>query len=143
MKVDTSEVTANLDSLSIELRLALRDGLERYCMLIRDQARQLISQAPKHVDTGALRASITYSVEDSLHGEVYTNTPYAIYVHQGTGLYATEGTHAKRIPWKYYDERRGEWKWTSGITPNPFMKNARDICDNDSYKAECFKGVLE
>lgn len=85
------------------------------------------------VDTGALRNSITHSVDD---GEktayIATNSEYAVYQELGTGKYA-EGGGGRPTPWVYQDAK-GNWHRTSGNKPHPFIKPA--VADHASdYRA--------
>ena len=78
---------------------------------------------PKRVDTGNLRGSIGYVVhknEDTVY--VGTNVEYAVWVHEGTGIYAAEGG-GRQTPWFYKDEK-GKWHFTRGMKPNRFLRNA-------------------
>ena len=47
--------------------------------------------------------------------------PYGIYVHEGTGIYATHG--GRPTPWVYRDANGNFWR-TRGIKPNPFIRKA-------------------
>jgi HK97 gp10 family phage protein len=100
-------------------------ALKQACAYVELKAKE---KAPK--DTGELRNSIIYKVE-GLTGEVGTNLEYAVYVHQGTGLYAFRGagresTEAHPIPWTYFDEEDGQFYTTYGQRANPFLEQALD-----------------
>lgn len=76
-----------------EMARAAGDGAEQQIRIVTNQilnvARRL---AP--VDTGALRASLTARVErrgNDVVGIVGSNLPYALFVHDGTGIYAGRG----------------------------------------------------
>ena len=80
------------------------------------------------VQTGELRRSITSRVTQEptlVQGVVFTNKEYAIYTHQGTGLFAENGDGRKDVPWHYQDAD-GNWHSTSGQKPNPFLERALD-----------------
>ena len=74
------------------------------------------------VDTGNLRSSISHEVDDTT---VYvgTNTKYAPYVEFGTGIYAEGG--GRPTPWRYQDDK-GEWHTTSGMSPQPYLRPSID-----------------
>ena len=78
------------------------------------------------VDTGALRADTrSLGVEivgDEVHGAVGNTSDYAIYHHQGTGIYAVNGD-GRKTPWSYDDPKTGEKIWTKGSKPNPYLKD--------------------
>src|SRR5690625_3780469 len=77
-------------------------------------------------DTGSLQSSLRHggraaSSRATLGGEVFTDVQYAVYVHEGTGIFHSEG---RRTPWVYFDERRGQFVVTRGIPANPFLRDA-------------------
>ena len=78
------------------------------------------------VGTGALRADTrSLGVEivgDEVHGAVGNSLEYAIYHHQGTGIYAVNGD-GRKTPWSYDDPKTGEKIWTKGSKPNPYLKD--------------------
>lgn len=77
------------------------------------------------VDDGVLRNSITYEVDDEKQEcSIGTNLEYAPYVHQGTGIYATNGD-GRKTPWSYQDDE-GNWHTTIGQKPQPFLTPALD-----------------
>ena len=87
-------------------------------------------QAKKNVAStthgnGELANSITSVIHDT-YAEVGTNKKYAVYVHQGTGLFAREGNgRTHDLPWHYQDAE-GNWHSTRGQHPNPFLERALD-----------------
>lgn len=73
------------------------------------------------VDTGRLRNSITFNVDESESSvSIGTNVEYGPYVELGTGKY-TEG--GRPTPWAYQDES-GNTHWTAGNRAKPFLKPA-------------------
>ena len=78
------------------------------------------------VGTGALRADTrSLGVEivgDEVHGAVGNSLEYAIYHHQGTGIYAVNGD-GRKTPWVYEDPKTGEKIYTRGSKPNPYLKD--------------------
>jgi hypothetical protein len=116
----------------------LRRGLH-----VETAAKKNLQTEPRRVDTGRLRASINtqmITVDGAPAVVVGTDVNYAIYVHEGTGLY---GPHAKMIVpvnkkvlrWKTRGagmaarRKAGTGGWTfsqksSGMKANPFLKNA-------------------
>ena len=78
------------------------------------------------VGTGALRADTrSLGVEivgDEVHGAVGNSLEYAIYHHQGTGIYAVNG-NGRKTPWVYEDPKTGEKIYTRGSKPNPYLKD--------------------
>lgn len=105
---------------SAEVLEAMHDAvvraLEKCGLVAEGYAKQL---AP--VDTGNLRNSITYQVDESeLAAYIGTNVEYASYVELGTGKYADGG---RPTPWVYQDDN-GNWHWTAGNPAQPFLAPA-------------------
>lgn len=96
-------------------------ALKEACLLVRRSAMQ---NAPKG-KTGELARSIKHKVE-GLEGIVYSNLEYAPYVEYGTGLFAENGGR-QDVPWCYQDEETGDWIYTSGQNPNPYMRPALNM----------------
>ena len=77
-------------------------------------------------DNGTLRSSIYSEVTEEdgdIVGIVGSTLQYAPYVEYGTGLYADGGLGRKDVPWCYQDAK-GEWWYTSGQNPQPFLNPA-------------------
>lgn len=109
----------------------LRRGLR-----VESQAKRNVSglggTGPKRVDSGRLRASIT-TVLVSRSGKpaviVGTNVKYAIFVHDGTGLYGPRKhrIYPVRAAVLRFRPRGGKVvyaRWTRGMKPNPFLSKA-------------------
>ena len=109
--------------------------LLRRGLLVETQAKRNLGGigGPKRIDTGRLRASINTQVV-TRNGEpgvlVGTNVRYAMWVHDGTGIYGPRG---RRITPKSHKRLRfrpkGQHKYVyarsvAGMRPNPFIKNA-------------------
>ena len=54
-------------------------------------------------------------------------------VEYGTGLFAESGGR-KDVPWCYMDEKTGEFIWTSGQHPKPYMRPALEENKDDIIK---------
>lgn len=118
-----SEVLANLDDFINSLSSRVEACVQEICMDIRNNA---VQNCP--VDTGLLRASISYQTESlatKIEGVVFSSFEYAIYVHQGTGLYAVDGHGRQQVPWVYRTPD-GKYHSTKGQKPNPFLQDAVD-----------------
>lgn len=113
----------NLDSLNFKLDL-LGDpkNVEKF---LRRAGAMVEADAKRNcpVDTGNLRGSITHEVDGDTCA-IGTNVEYAPYVHQGTGIYAADGT-GRQDPWSYQDSA-GNWHTTLGQPPRPFLTSALD-----------------
>jgi HK97 gp10 family phage protein len=75
------------------------------------------------VDTGQLRSRWMREITP-MRGTLRSLTPYAIYVHEGTGIYAKSGSRAKKIPWVY--QSKGRFYTTHGQKAQPFLDEAVD-----------------
>ena len=91
--------------------------------------------APK--DTGEMAESITTQVVQNSKNEIAVRVGptddifYAKYVEYGTGIYAVNGV-GRQTPWVYYNQRWGQFVYTVGNKPQPFIykslvKNAPKI----------------
>lgn len=86
------------------------------------------------VETGNLRNSITYQVDESeLAAYIGTNVEYAPYVELGTGKYAEGG---RPTPWVYRDDN-GNYHWTAGNPAQPFLAPA--VKDH----AQTYRNIIE
>lgn len=135
-KLNTSQIQILLKSSHGPVA---KDIIKR-CIRVESKAKQNISRNPKRVDTGRLRSSITWELRligGKPVGRVGTNVKYARYVHDGTGIYGPYSevirpVHAKALRWKSakYGAKKGKnkgfayAKYTLGMKPNPFLKNA-------------------
>lgn len=88
MLVNLQTVTKELDNLSNDLadKFVYRCGLA-----VEAKAKQL---CPK--DTGQLQGSIKTEMIGPAEAAVGTNVGYAIFVHEGTGIYAKDGVITSR-----------------------------------------------
>lgn len=99
-------------------------AMETACLVVEAEAKK---NCP--VDMGQLRASITSEVEvnkSGITGYIGSNLDYAPYVHNGTGIYALNGS-GRKTPWGY-EAKAGKYKgfhWTHGQRPNQFLENAK------------------
>lgn len=92
----------------------------------------LNNRSPRRVDTGRLRSSITtqlISVSGKPAVRVGTNVIYAIFVHDGTGIYGPKGAYIypkrkKYMSWKSKGGKRVFAVKTKGMKPNPFLADA-------------------
>jgi hypothetical protein len=96
--------------------------------------------SPRRINTGHLRASINTNLlmrPQGLAVRVGTGVSYAIYVHNGTGLYGPKHTlirprFSKVLVFrsKIYGAKKGKYaglvfaRYTRGMKPNPFLTDA-------------------
>lgn len=125
---------------------ALEDNFAQSCANAMRKATLAVESDAKAycpVDTGNLRQSIqsTVEIEESgnVVGYVGSNLEYAVYVHQGTGIYAREGNGRKEVPWGFKG-KNGKMVLTYGIRSTPFIELA--IQNNQDTILRYFKAVL-
>ena len=136
-KVDISELLANIDKLPESLTNALAGAMEISTELVEADA---VDRCPKR--STELSTSIQHEVivnNTAVRGFVGSMSPHAVFVHEGTGLYAKDGNGRKDVPWVYRDEQ-GRFYTTSGQQPNQFLQDAIDA--NKDKILQCFEGVL-
>lgn len=114
-----------------------RDLLKRG-IRVQSKARRNLgggtASGPRRVDTGLLRASISTNLGhrgDELVMRVGTGVYYALWVHDGTGIYGPKGRKitprtAKHLVfrWKKMGNKLMVVKSVKGMKANPFLKNA-------------------
>lgn len=117
----SSNPSDNLQAFINALPGAVLDAVEESCQLVENSAKR---NAP--VDDGILQARITHKVDvEEREGVVGSNEEYAVYVHEGTGIYAKEGRGRREVPWRYRTPD-GKWHTTKGQKPQPFLQDAVD-----------------
>lgn len=114
-----------------------KDMLKRG-LLVETRAKQELQSAPARVDTGRLRGSIRarmITLDGVPASRVGTNVTYALFVHDGTGLYGPKAKYIVPVNksvlrWKQKGSGKagkGGYvyaKKSSGMRPNPFLRNA-------------------
>jgi hypothetical protein len=133
-----ASVSVRLNQRAIQDQLTGQNGAIARDLLRRGQRVQNKARRLAPVDRGRLRGSITTEVRGSGRGlevRVGSNLDYAVYVHEGTGIYAGRG---------YIYPRRGRYlRWRArggggggreyvyarrvrGVRGRPFLKDALD-----------------
>lgn len=135
--VDIEQLLANIEGLPQALVTALSGGMEVALEIVEADAAV---RCPKV--TTELSTSIQHEVivdNAAVRGFCGSMSPHAPFVHDGTGLYAKDGTGRKDVPWVYCDDH-GNFHTTSGQKPNPFLQDSIDA--NQGKILQCFEGVL-
>lgn len=120
---NNSDFVKSLDRGGERVLTMLLDNMQAACLCVERDAKK---GCP--VDMGTLRASIHSEVdreESRVVGRIGSNLDYAPYVHNGTGIYAKDGT-GRKTPW-CYEVKAGKYKglhWTRGQKPQPFLQDA-------------------
>lgn len=117
----------NVDKLIKKLnglsKVEIERAMNKACLVVENAAKDLVP-----VDTGDLQRSITHVVEGN-QGIIGTNKEYAPYVELGTGQWNPTG---RQTPWVYKDAE-GEWHYTTGQRPHPYLKPALDNNKQEVY----------
>lgn len=118
---DTRAFEQACDNSVNKLQELLMQNMELTLDHVAEKAKEKVG-----VDTGALRADTrSLGVEivgDEVHGAVGNTLEYALYHHQGTGIYAIGGD-GRKTPWIYEDPKTGKKVFTKGSKPNPYLKD--------------------
>lgn len=97
------------------------EAMQAALLLVEGQAKALAAVG----NTGELRDKITnriIRVGSEVTGQVGSPLQYAIYVEFGTGEFAENGA-GRKGGWVYQDAS-GEWFFTWGMAPQPFLRPA-------------------
>lgn len=141
-------LTDNTDLVRQATDEAIQRALERVGLFVEGEAKLELAKDPPRINTSALRNSITHTVQ---HRTVIvgSNLFYSIFVHEGTGKYASGGSTGDKY-WIYvlngnqrgtgsgkrytYQEAKKivafmrskglDAHMTNGMKPNRFLKNA-------------------
>jgi hypothetical protein len=118
---DTAAFEKSCDDAPKQLQKLLVQNMENTLDYLAQKAANKVG-----VDTGALRAdtkSLGSKVTgDEVWGAVGNTLEYALYHHQGTGIYAIGGD-GRKTPWIYEDPKTGNKVFTKGSKPNPYLKD--------------------
>lgn len=103
----------------------LADGITRALLKIAERAREHAWEAAPY-RTGDLRASLTVQELDAETVAMGTNLEYAIFVHQGTGLWGPFKRRITPIRKKalYWPGAAHPVKSVQGQRPQPFLQTA-------------------
>jgi|SRR5689334_5422776 len=130
-------VTHKLDASALRQLLTGRQGavardMLRRGMKVESAAKKNLAGSPSRINTGRLRASITTELVMLSTGvpaaRVGTNVSYAIYVHNGTGIFGPRGQMIVPV-----NRRVLRWRGPSGdvfrprsrgMQPNHFLTDA-------------------
>lgn len=153
------EIQDNTDEFKKEIEEKVKTALEAVGMQAEGNAKLEIEGLPRRVDTGLLRNSVTHKVVGGDSVIIGSNIFYAVYVHEGTGKYATKGStgdgwwvyvkgstsskisaHGKRYTEAqarrvvaYLKSKGLDAHMTQGMKPNRFLTNAMEK-HRDEYK---------
>jgi len=117
------------EKASKDRRQCARRTTQKYMLLIQGEARKNLKRDPTRVRTGHLRQSIQTEISAMMSAQlraiVYSDLPYAEFVHYGTGIFGQNPKGGHRMtPWVYYDEKYRRFVFTRGMRPNRFLLDA-------------------
>lgn len=110
----------NSDIIKKAMDLASEKSMEAATLYIEGQAKSLAA-----VSSGEMRDKIDHKVskrDGNIIGTVGSPFMYAFYVEFGTGEFAENGA-GRKGGWSYQDSS-GEWFFTWGQEPQPFLRPA-------------------
>lgn len=113
--------TDNSKKIKEQLTNCSEEAMEAACLIVEAQAKAL---APVG-NAGELRDKIDHTVKNEkgiVRGMVGSPLDYAMYVEYGTGEFAENGA-GRKGGWNYQDPS-GEWFFTWGNEPQPFLRPA-------------------
>lgn len=126
-----ADVFVKINPTEIRRQLTGPNGMVARDLLRRGQRVQNEARRLAPVDKGQLRASITTEVRgagDRLEVRVGTNVRYAVWVHEGTGIYAGRGYIYPRrgafLSWPTRGGGRVFARRVRGVRPRPFLRDA-------------------
>lgn len=127
IQVNTEAFVQGMQAAQAEIADRIRQAMQISCITIEDAAKE---RCPKGGENAQLRQSISHKIvvmTDSGRalGMVGSPLEYAVYVHEGTGLYSRTGMGRKDVPWTYRNSA-GDFYSTKGKKPNPFLEEAAD-----------------
>lgn len=123
MKIDTQAFKEALTKFSHNVEEVATNNLENALVFGLDEARD---RTP--IDIGELKENSGYYIkreENILRGFIGFMEFYAVYVHQGTGIFALNGD-GRKTPWwwKGTTEKWEGWHFTHGQRPKRFLYDA-------------------
>ena len=111
----------------------IESTLERAALMVETDAKDNCPESGMAGIQGfggsSLKDSITHEVENN-EAAIGTNKDYAMYVHQGTGLYAINGD-GRQTPWTYFNDYIDQFVTTHGQEAHPFLTDSLDKNSND------------
>lgn len=122
---------SNIKKMFADPKGPVARGMLKSAKKVERKAKRLVN-----VDKGLLRASITSEVAyrgGIPIGRVGTKVKYAIYIHEGTGIYGPRGIPITPKKGKYLAfQPKGSKKTiyvksVRGIKPNPFLRDALKV----------------
>lgn len=116
-----NKLSRSLEKYRKKVEQRAKQGIAETTMLLHSEASSRIP-----VDTSAAKGSIELDFDKGgFKGTVFVGALYAIYLEFGTGIYATKGSRAKKIPWTYYKD--GRFYTTYGMVAQPFWYPSLDL----------------
>jgi HK97 gp10 family phage protein len=138
--IHTDEFMKGMEEAGTDVAQRISQAMQTACIMLKDAAKE---RAPKNSgripssggNGGPIKNSIAWQMaaddgKGSATGTVYSNATYAVYYHEGTGLFSRTGMGRKDVPWSFRDDLGG-WHSTSGMEAHPFLEEAADESRNE------------
>jgi len=118
-----------ISKFDITTQQRVKDTVNKHALNIQSLAKKNLTKNGS-VDTGRLRSSIAMEpYNEGLTIRVGSALKYAPYVEYGTGKFAKNGS-GRKTPW-VYKNRKGDFIWTRGQKPKPYLHPAAEADRKD------------
>ena len=123
MATNIEDCIASLEKIKASIIENLISNTKKVCETIHSE-----SQDRCPIDIGIMKERSGYYVENDgsqIHGYIGYLEFYAVYVHQGTGLFAIDGDGRQTLWWWFGStEKWAGWHLTHGQKPKQFLWDA-------------------
>lgn len=141
VNIDISQVLGQLSKISEATKNHLVEKTSQATGNLLNESQRA---TPK--DTGELQQKHRMSVDikgSKIEGRVEAYAEHAVYVHEGTGIYARNG-NGRKTPWGYtVKSNRSKYQgfhWTRGNKPQPWLENT--LKENRDNVVRMYRGVV-
>ena len=148
------KIIAKLDR--VKNAQVLNEAVTQSCLIVEREAKKNVTNGENieewkkddKSEVAMIKAQITHNVRSSPSGcvgKVGINSLFAIWMHQGTGLFAINGDGRKDVPWFWRDPKTKETKSSSGRKPTQFLIKALDSKRENIKKIflKVYKGAVK
>lgn len=122
LQVDATKMLRSTDKAKLS-RNDMEDISQQGTIVITMRQRKEVAVDTRETQS-SIATEITKDGADKFITETGPNTPWAPYLEYGTGEYAEKGD-GRKGGWFYVD-RKGQWHFTLGMHPQPFVRPSVD-----------------
>ena len=147
--IHTDEFMKGMEEAGTDVAQRISQAMVYSCEAIRNAAKERIKKNSGRIPSsggngGPLKESMKNEIsadngKGTVTGTVFTNCTYAVYYHEGTGIFSRTGMGRPDVPWSFRDDLGG-WHRTSGMEAHPFLEEAAD--ENRNEIARIFYAYL-